>query len=395
MEYKNNTSMLTKSEVLYGGIMMLSFVLAICIANIDLSAQHYIDFVFFSISIGYGEFSHQGTLINIVNDGLMTLFFLLIGLELKFYLVLGEYKNRRSLILPTAAAIGGVVIPALIYLFFNFNTPVAKGWAIPIATDTAFMLGILSFFSRNVSQGLRSFIVSFSLIDDALALLIMAIFYTKSLNLIALEIFLGILLLLIAFNRYGVKNSFWYLGVGMFLWISMVKAGIHGTLAGAVIALTIPVAINDKINSSFQTLENILRPLVYFFILPLFIFINSGVSFDNITKEMLVSNVSIGIILGLFIGKQLGVAGLSYLAVKMNWCSLPYNVHWLKFYAISILGGIGFTLSLFIGDLTFEGEETKYIVHTAVIIGSLLSGFIGSILFCYASRQVILGENNK
>lgn len=376
-----------KFQIASGILIIISFILAIFVVNVGHWSKYYTTFVSFPIYFGYGHFIHHSTMINFVNDGLMTLFFLLIGLELKFHLVLGEYKHTKNLVLPTAAAIGGIVVPALIYVFFNFDSATIKGWAIPIATDTAFMLGLLSFFNRSISKNLRAFVISFSLIDDAIALLILALFYTKSPNFIAMNFCFGLLLLLIGLNRAGVKNSAYYLMVGVFLWVAMVESGIHGTLCGAVLALTIPVEHEGRVNPSFDRLEEFLNPVVYFLILPLFIFINSGVHFASLSLPILTSNISKGIICGLFIGKQLGIYSLSYLVVKMRWGALPFNVSWLKFYAICILGGIGFTLSLFIGDLTFELGEPHASMRAAVIIGSLLSAFLGAVVLVYAVKK--------
>lgn len=388
---KIKTSTLAHSEVVSGCLLIISFMTAICVANIDSLQTLYKNFVFYPISFGYGQFIYQSPLINLVNDGLMTLFFLLIGLELKFHLVWGEFQDRKTLILPTAAAVGGIVMPALIYLYFNFDSPSARGWAIPIATDTAFMLGILSFFGRLISSKLRAFIIGFSLIDDAIALLILAIFYTKSSSILACFVSMGLIALLALLNRLKVKSIVYYLGIGVALWGAMVEAGVHGTLCGVVVALAIPIQINDKINPSFRSLENFLRPLVYLLILPLFAFINSGINFDNFSHEILISKITIGIVLGLFVGKQLGVFTFSYLAVKKQWCSLPEKVSWGKFYAISVLGGIGFTLSLFIGDLTFESEVPSYAMRAGVIIGSLLSAGLGTVILLYlASNKKII-----
>jgi NhaA family Na+:H+ antiporter len=376
------------SELISGVLLIISFVVAIFIANIESLQEIYVNFVFYPITFGYGQFIFKEPLIQIVNDGLMTLFFLLIGLELKFHLVRGEFQDRQILVLPGAAAIGGIAIPAFIYWCFNFNSPeTIKGWAIPIATDTAFMLGILSFFSGFISSRLRAFIIGFSLIDDAIALSILAIFYSKSANFIAIMASGLLILLLFVLNRLKVISSFYYLFIGIFLWIAMVESGIHGTLCGVILALAIPVEKNSQSNPSFHSLENVLRPVVYFFILPLFAFINSGVSFDTFSPEIFTSILALGIIVGLFIGKQLGIFLFSYIAVKLNYCSLPHNVSWLQFYAISVLGGIGFTLSLFIGDLTFEASDPNYVMRISVIIGSLLSAIIGTAILIFLKKK--------
>jgi NhaA family Na+:H+ antiporter len=378
---------LFKSETLPGIIMIISFILALLISNIDEFTPSYFHFIFYPIRLHLGQTIYGTSVINLVNDGLMTFFFLMIGLELKYHLVLGEYAERKTLILPVAAAIGGVIAPALIYTYFNYNEPTLKGWAIPIASDTAFMLGIISFFTKHISLKLRAFIISFSLIDDALAMIVLALFYTDSLNLFALFIsliFLGLLLLL---NYLKIKSSFYYLLIGSVLWVAMVKTGVHGTLCGAIVALTIPVATDGAKNISFQTLENLLRPMVFYLLLPFFIFINSGIDLEKFTIETIYSNISLGVIGGLFIGNQIGILVFSYYVVKNKWCGLPQNTNWLKFHSIAILAGVGFTLSLFIGDITFETGPHHYEMRSAVIIGSLLSAFFGTSLLYYSARR--------
>lgn len=369
---------LYQAELISGILLMLSFVLALVVANTQALQNLYKDFVFYSVTLGSGSFFYKGPLIQIVNDGLMTLFFLLLGLELKFHLVKGEFQSKNSLRLPGIAAIGGILVPLLIYVGFNINSPqTLKGWAIPIATDTAFMLGILSFFGKFISTRLRAFIIGFSLIDDAVALLLLAIFYTQSTTILPIILTLVLTSLLFLLNRLKVTSSFYYLFIGIFLWASMVEAGIHGTLCGVVIALLIPVEKKGHMNPSFHGLENVLRPMVYFLILPLFAFINSGVAFNVISWEMLNTPLALGIVIGLFAGKQLGIFTFSYIAVKLKYCVLPAHVKWSKFYAISVLSGIGFTLSLFIGDLTFESSDVNYVMRLSVIIGSVLSAVLG------------------
>ena len=387
MMSKIKTDSLAHSEVLSGFLLITAFVAAISVANIPLFQEMYKNFVFFPISFGYGQSVYQSPLINLVNEGLMTLFFLLIGLELKFHLVCGEFQDKKNLILPSLAAIGGITLPALIYLYFNFDSPTLKGWAIPIATDTAFVLGILSFFDKLISRELRAFIIGFSLIDDALALLILAIFYTESSSIMAIFASGILIILLLIFNRLKIKHSFYYIAVGVVLWIALVQAGVHGTLCGVILALAIPVQIKGKINPFFRGLENVLRPVVYYLILPLFSFINSGISFDSFSYEVLTSNITLGIILGLFMGKQSGIFLFSYLAIKRKWCSLPKNVSWGKFYAIAVLGGVGFTLSLFIGDLTFEAEAPNYAMRLGVIISSLSAAGLGFAILAYLTYK--------
>lgn len=375
---------LIKSEVFSGILLMISFLLAIMIANNDFLDDYYNSLLYVPISLSAGQLIISTTFIKLINDGMMAFFFLLIGLEMKFHLVAGEYTERQKLILPLTAAAGGVVVPALIYAYFNFDQPTLKGWAIPIASDTAFILGILLFFKRHISLELRLFILGFSLVDDAFALVILALFYTKTLYIPALFICFGLVGVLFIFNRMHVVSSFYYMLVGLLLWVAMVEAGIHGTLCGAIVALSIPVKNADSYNIAFKHLEDLVRPLVNYAILPLFIFMNSGVSFEKFSLKSSCSNVSLGIILGLFIGKQIGIMLFSWPMVKFGNCKLPYNTSWLKFYSVAILGGIGFTLSLFIGGLTFESGCPSNSMRSAVIIGSTLSAIVGVMLlkFC-------------
>jgi NhaA family Na+:H+ antiporter len=374
-----------KSESFAGLLLILTFVLALVISNNSLSYEYYKKVVYLPITIIIGGFSLNTFLIEIVNDGVMTFFFLLIGLEMKYHLSEGEYKERRKLILPTTAALGGLVVPAAIYILFNYNQPTLKGWAIPIATDTAFVLGILSFFKKQISLELKVFIIGFSLIDDALALIILAIFYTKTIHLTALLIAVILIGVLFILNLFKVKPTIYYMLVGLLLWVAMVEAGIHGTLTGAIVALAIPVTVEKMPNEHFKELEHLITPVVNYFILPIFIFINSGISFKKFSFNSTCSGVSLGIILGLFIGKQLGIFLFSYPMVKSKICALPGETSWVKFYSIAILGGVGFTLSLFIGGLTFEQGCPANSMRVAVIIGSVLSAIFGVLVLKYNS----------
>lgn len=307
---------------------------------------------------------------------------------MKFHLVQGEYQNKKNLILPSAAAFGEVVAPALVYTYFNYNHPsLLKGWAIPIATDTAFVLGILSFFQRYISLELRAFIIGFSLIDDAFALIILALFYTKTINIPALCISAAIIIILAVMNYRNVQKALYYVIIGALLWTSMVEAGIHGTLCGAIIALFVPVRTTSGVNTSFKALERSIHPFVSYVILPLFVFMNSGVVLKNFSFDSICSSVSFGIIFGLLIGKQVGITLFSYPFVRLGLCSLPTNTSWLKFYAIAVLGGVGFTLSLFIGSITFESGCPSNSMRVSVIIGSLLSAIFGVIALKYSTRR--------
>ena len=374
-----------KFENFSGLLLIIVFVLALVISNNSISYVYYKEIVYLPITIIVGDFSLNTSLIEVINDGIMTFFFLFIGLEMKYHLGEGEYKERKKLLLPAAAALGGLIVPASIYILFNFNQPTLKGWAIPIATDTAFVLCILSFFKRHISLELKAFIIGFSLIDDMLALIVLAIFYSKPIQLTALFILIILIGVLFILNLLKVKQTFYYMLVGLLLWVTMVEAGIHGTLSGVIIALFIPVTVEKMPNEHFKHLEDVIQPLVNYFILPIFIFINSGISFAQFSIKSTCSNVSLGIILGLFVGKQLGIFLFSYPVVKSKICSLPSNTSWVKFYSIAILGGVGFTLSLFIGSLTFEQGCPANSMRAAVIIGSGLSAIAGILLLKYSN----------
>lgn len=382
-----------QAETFLGFLVIIFFILALIISNTNLFDDYYNSFIFTPISFKVGTFGFDTIFINLVNDGIMTFFFLLIGLEMKYHLVLGEYVDRKTLILPCFAAVGGFIVPALIYLLINFNESTSKGWAITIASDTAFILAILAFFKDHISLKLRAFIIAFSLIDDALALLSLAIFYNETINIAAISISCALIAVLAIFNYYlKIKKTSYYIIVGIFLWIAMVESGVHGTLCGIIVALLIPVKLgNGRMNNHYHNLEKKLDYAVHYYILPLFIFINSGIVLKDFTIESILSNISIGIILGLFIGKQLGIFGLSYLSIKLGYCSLPSDTSFKKFYAISVLGGIGFTLSFFIGGLAFETEELDNSIRGAVILGSLLSAFWGLLMLKLSTsdREVI------
>lgn len=392
MEINYKIKEFIKSETFAGILLILSFVIALIISNNTISYEYYKKLAYLPIKVSIGDLYLSTYLTAIVNDGVMTFFFLLVGLEMKYHLVEGEYRESKKLILPIFAAIGGLIVPALIYVFFNFNQPTLKGWAIPIASDTAFILGILSLFRKHISLELKVFIIGFSLIDDALALAVLAIFYTKTIYLTALYISAFLVFLLFMMNIAKIEQTFYYMLVGLLLWVAMVEAGIHGTLAGAVIALAIPVKLNNESNRHFSELEHLVRPVVNYYVLPIFIFLNSGISFKNFTINSTCSNISLGIILGLFLGKQLGIFLFSYPIVKAKICTLPNNTTWIKFYSIAILGGIGFTLSLFIGGLTFEEGCPANSMRVAVIIGSLLSAIFGIIVLKYSNYLQSLVE---
>ncbi len=319
-----------------------------------------------------------------INEGLMTLFFLSIGLELKREFLQGELSTSSKVVLPSIAALGGMLAPALIYLAINFHhAPALKGWAVPVATDIAFALGVLSLFGKQVPLGLKVFLMTLAIFDDVGAIIIIAGFYSHDLSYFLLGIALLLILILQWLNIAGVQRLLPYFLVGFILWLCVVGSGVHATVAGILLAFTIPLA-------PLQYLEKKLHPWVAYLIMPLFALANAGVSFQGLHLSIITDFVSLGIILGLFLGKQLGVFGFVWTVVKLNWCRLPKHTTWLELYGIALLCGIGFTMSLFLGTLAFANDNPIYLteVRLGVLIGSLLSGLMGAgILYIAFSKK--------
>jgi len=327
-----------------------------------------------------------------VNDGLMALFFLLVGLEIKREVILGELSTRPQRILPGFAALGGMAVPALVYVFFNYTQAEnLRGWAIPSATDIAFALGILSLLGKRVPVSLKIFLTALAIIDDLGAVLIIAAFYTQNL---AFDMLAGAAVVVAALyycNRKSIGLLPLYLALGLVLWVLVLKSGIHATLAGVVLAFFVP--LNLKVpsvhgHSPLQTLEHGLHKWVAFLILPLFSFANAGVSFAGMSWGALAEPVPLGIMLGLFLGKQVGVFASAALAIRLKWAEMPEGVNWLQLYGLSVLCGIGFTMSLFIGFLAFPTHpEMVNAVKLGVFAGSVLSALLGFIVLWLAGRR--------
>lgn len=364
-----------------GGILLvIAAFLAILLANTPLSI--YYDMILDTpVLIQIGALEVGKPLLLWVNDGLMAVFFLLVGLELKREFVEGELKDRKSIILPGLGAIGGMAVPAAVYLYFNINDPVAaRGWAIPAATDIAFALGVLSLLGSRVPVSLKIFLTSLAIFDDVGAILIIAFFYTSKISIMALvvsAICIGILAIL---NKRGVVERSIYLMIGLIMWVSLLKSGVHATLAGVVLALFIPIKSGKNPNfSPLKTLEHDLHALVAYAILPIFAFCNSGISFSGVSMDDLLHPVPVGIAAGLVIGKQIGVFGLCWIGIKMKLTDLPRDMSWASLYGTAALCGIGYTMSLFIGSLAFQGTGMNNIIdeRIGIIIGSVLSGVVG------------------
>lgn len=323
-----------------------------------------------------------------INDGLMAIFFLLVGLEIKREIVEGELSNFKSASLPILAAIGGMIIPAGIYTLFNHGTEYAHGWGIPMATDIAFSLAIISMLGRRVPSSIKIFLAALAIVDDLGAILVIAIFYTEKLHWLYLGLSAGIMLLLIGLNYFKVKKHIFYLIPGLFLWYCMHHSGIHATIAGVLLALSIPTNVSKTEISPLEKLEHMLHTPVSFIIMPIFALTNTNITFIDGMVDGLFTNFGYGIIFGLVAGKVLGIFGFSYIAVKTKISDLPYKSRWAHVIGAGFLAGIGFTMSIFIALLSFKGmhliqEEAKF----AVLVASGLSGFIGYTLLKYFSKK--------
>ncbi len=365
-----------------GGMFLIgASVLALIIANSP-ATDLYTAFLNIPVAVQVGALEIDKALILWINDGLMAIFFLLVGLEIKREIMEGDLSERSKAVLPVAAAIGGMVAPAAIYAFLNINNPVAlNGWAIPAATDIAFALGILALVGSRAPVSLKVFLTAVAIIDDLGAILIIAFFYTENLSLVSLGLAAVGVIGLILLNWFNVTRISAYVLVGVFLWICVLKSGVHATLAGVVVALAIPLKAEDEDgHSPLLHLEHTLQPWVAFLILPIFGFANAGVSFAGMGFESFKHPVTLGIILGLMIGKMVGVFGATWLAVKSGMAKRPDGANWLQIYGVSCLCGIGFTMSLFIGNLAFSDPEYGSAIRLGVLSGSAVMATIGFLL---------------
>ena len=365
-------------ETSAGFVLMFVALFALIANNSPLSGL-YSSFLSTPVAVQFGGFEIAKPLLLWINDGLMAIFFFLVGLEIKSEVLAGELSSFDKAALPIFAAIGGVVAPALVYVYFNINDPVMiQGWAIPAATDIAFALAILALVGSRVPVSLKILLLAVAIIDDLIAIIIIALFYTQDLSLAALG-WAGVGILgLIALNRSGVMRIMPYALIGGFIWACVLKSGVHATLAGVITALAIPLTGNAPDQSSpLHRAEHGLHIWVAFLILPLFAFANAGVSLAGLSFGDLIAPLPLGIALGLFLGKQIGVFGLSWLAVKLGLAKLPTDANWCQLYGIACLTGVGFTMSLFIGTLAFEGDETLNAVRLGVLMGSIASGVLG------------------
>ena len=372
-----------RTESAGGIVLMVAAVAALAVAN-----SPFADAYFAALKTYVGPLS----LGHWINDGLMAIFFLLVGLEVKRELLDGQLSTWDRRILPGAAAAGGMIVPALIFAAFNIgDAEMIRGWAIPSATDIAFALGVLTLLGPRVPVSLKVFLTAVAIIDDLGAILIIALFYTAELNLAALGAAVLLIAVLYGFNRFGVRSLWPYMIVGAGVWAAMLLSGVHATLAGVAVALTIPLTpapghVDDK-HSPLHRLEHAIAGWVAFAIVPIFGFANAGLSFANVTTEMLVSPIVIGIALGLFIGKQIGVFGVIHALKALRLADYPVHASALQVYGVALLCGIGFTMSLFIGGLSYASDIYLDEVKLGVLGGSLLSGILGAAVLSVARRE--------
>ena len=332
-----------------------------------------------------------------INDALMALFFLLVGLEIKREFLDGQLSRWSQRILPGLAAVGGMIAPALIYVAFNAGNPeTLRGWAIPAATDIAFALGVLALLGKRVPLSLKVFLTAVAIIDDLLAVIVIALFYTEELSLFWLALAGGTLLALVLLNRLKVRSLLPYLALGALLWLLVLKSGVHATLAGVALALTIPLTTSpgapDAADSPLHILEHALHPWVAFVVVPVFGFANAGVSLAGMSWSALLAPVPLGVAAGLFFGKQLGVFGVTWLAIRMKLAEKPARASFAQIYGVALLAGIGFTMSLFIGMLAFDQSEAlQAAVKIGVLAGSMISALFGALVLILAGRKTAPG----
>ena len=379
-----------------GGILLVIMaILAMIMANSPI-ASGYQWFLDIPVEVQIGSLEVAKPLLLWINDGLMALFFFLVGLELKREVLYGHLSQKSNLTLPMLAAAAGVAIPALIYYFFNQNDPIGvKGWAIPAATDIAFALGIFSLFGKHLPVSLKLFLLSVAILDDLSAIIIIALFYSADLSIESLIVAaIGLTALLIT-NRLKIRSQAVYILLGVVVWVSVLKSGVHATLAGFAVALFIPTRVkNNDGHYMAEHMEHGLHSWVTFFILPLFAFANAGVSLAGITLNGLFDPIVLGIAAGLFIGKQIGVFSICWLAIKSNLAPMPKDATWGQLYAVAVLCGVGFTMSLFIGSLAFEGLASDFQVKVklGVLLGSLLSAVVGALVLYKLKDNTVISK---
>ncbi|QCD44335.1 Na+/H+ antiporter NhaA [Campylobacter mucosalis] len=382
----NSIKEFLKHESMGGVLLMCATILALVCNNTFLS-EFYGSFLHTKFSVSFGEFGLSKPLILWINDGLMAIFFFLIGLELKREILEGELSNPAQIALPALAGLGGIIAPALIfYAFTRGDSFAVQGWAIPTATDIAFALGILSLLGSRVPTALKIFLMTLAIIDDLCAIIIIALFYTSELSFISLGIGGVCIAVLAILNRLNVASKVAYLVVGLIFWTAVLKSGVHATLAGVITAFFVPLNIKGK--SMLKEIEHDLHGWVAFGVLPIFAFANAGISLKGVELSLLFSAVPLATMLGLFVGKQLGVFTFSFLAIKFRLANLPENTSWTQLYGVSVLCGVGFTMSIFVNGLAYaDSDAFLYIDRLAILIGSVASGIFGYLILLFADKK--------
>ncbi len=377
-----------KLEAASGLILLIAAVIALILSNTELS-YFYFSILNSHFLIGTDKFGLDLSVLHWINDVLMAIFFFVVTLEIKREFIQGELSKPKQALLPIIGAVGGMLVPALIYVFINLETvDTLRGWAIPSATDIAFSIGVLSLLGSRVPVSLKVFLVALAIIDDLGAIIIIAFFYSSDLQYLFISLMLISFIGLAILNKIGIKKFTPFLIVGLFLWYFTHSSGMHATISGVLLAATIPHRKNEKDFSLLLKLEHFLSPYVAFGIMPLFALANAGVVLDGVSFDTLMSPIPLGILCGLFIGKQVGVFLFSYIAIKLKFAEMPSNSGWIKFYGVGILTGIGFTMSLFVGNLAFV-ENINYMdgVKIGVLSGSFLSAIVGYLVLLISSRK--------
>ncbi|MEM9330461.1 MAG: Na+/H+ antiporter NhaA [Pseudomonadota bacterium] len=389
----NKVNDFLKLETSAGIVLMFAAALALFASNSFLS-PYYASFLSTPVEIKIGSLELAKPLLLWINDGLMAIFFFLVGLEIKREVISGELSSFSKASLPFLAAIGGMAGPAIIYSFINWGDPeTMRGWAIPSATDIAFALGVLALLGSRVPVTLKIFLLALAIIDDIGAIAIIAVFYTENLSVEMLGMALAGFTLLIGLNRFGIKSITPYALVGLFIWVCVLKSGVHATLAGVLTALAIPMkGKTEESQSPLHYLEHSLHPWVAFMVLPIFAFANAGVTLADIALADLTSKVPLGIALGLFFGNQIAIFTLTFLAVKIGVAKLPADVRWVQIYGTGCLAGVGFTMSLFIGTLAFSDPELINQVRLGVLMGSFASAVLGYTILRITSKENVAGN---
>ena len=370
-----------KLEAASGLVLLFAAIIALIISN-SVFSNSYFSILNEYLFIGINDFGLKLSVIHWINDGLMAIFFFFVTLEIKREFLQGELSNIKQALLPIIAAVGGMLVPALFYIFINLgDSETLNGWAIPSATDIAFSLGVLSLLGKRVPLSLKVFLTALAIIDDLGAIVIIALFYSGDLSIKYLSLMLIAFIFLLLLNKFNIRKFLPYLVIGLFLWDFTHNSGIHATIAGVLLAMTIPHRKKEKDFSLLVKVEHAISPYVAFGIMPLFAFANAGVSLEGLSISSLLDKVPLGIVLGLFLGKQLGVFVFSYISIKLKIAQMPNNSNWYNFYGVGVLTGIGFTMSLFVGNLAFV-ENMQYMdgVKIGVLTGSLLSTLFGYFL---------------